>query len=111
MGGGVLAAIAEEQEHPAEARALTAPHARHAGGDRMVRRRATSLRGTEPKPGRQGGARDGAAPATTPSHPFRQVVHWQLKDLGMLLGTDQLVFSSPEHPAMSLQVRPRSPSP
>ena len=38
------------------------------------------------------------SPPTTPSSP--QVVHWQLQDLGMLLGTDQLVFSSAEHPGV-----------
>ena len=42
--------------------------------------------------------------AAAPPHPFRQVVHWQLQDLGMLLGTDQVVFSSGEHPAMALQL-------
>ena len=39
------------------------------------------------------------------SHPFRQVVHWKLEELGMLLGTDQLVFSTSEYPAMALQLR------
>ena len=39
-----------------------------------------------------------------PPHPFRQVVHWQLQDLGMLLGTDQAVFASAEYPQMSLQL-------
>ena len=45
-----------------------------------------------------------AALPREPPHPFRQVVHWQLQDYGMLLGTDQLVFSSAEYPAMSLQL-------
>jgi len=31
-------------------------------------------------------------------------VHWQLRNFGMLIGTDQLVFSSAEHPAMTLQL-------
>ena len=44
------------------------------------------------------------AAASVPPHPFRQVVHWQLQDLGMLLGADQVVFSSADHPAMALQL-------
>ena len=31
-------------------------------------------------------------------------MHWQLRNFGMLIGTDQLVFSSAEHPAMTLQL-------
>ena len=49
-------------------------------------------------------AQEQRAAAREPPHPFRQVVHWQLQDLGDALGTDQLLFSSLEYPAMSLQL-------
>ena len=45
-----------------------------------------------------------ALPSEPSLHPFRQVVHWQLRDMGMLLGTNQHVFSTDEHKAMSLQL-------
>ena len=33
-----------------------------------------------------------------------QVVHWQLREMGMLLGTNQMVFSTDDHPTISLRL-------
>ena len=80
------AAASSSPSAAASAAATSALTPRHHGG---MQRREKNLRQPHPH---------------EPPHPFRQVVHWQLQDLGMLLGTDHLVFSSLEHPAMSLQL-------
>ena len=69
---------------------------RDGGGRRRGRRAQLSPR---PKP-----PAHAALPSEPSLHPFRQVVHWQLRDMGMLLGTNQHVFSTDEHKAMSLQL-------
>mgnify|MGYP003684141443 CR=1 FL=1 len=87
-------------------------HGRRAGAVTSSLQRASPVQratfhrhGVEPGAGSMAAesAATGGTGART-SHPFRQVVHWQLKGLGMLLGTSQLVFSSDEHPALSLRL-------